>query len=130
MALIKCLWHNLQVMDVLGLLVTEADEGLLQPLSSRPLHHRISLYADDVVLFLHPRESDIQFVLNILKLFGEASGLNTFSLERARGMCIISLRRVGRRSIKDQYRETEKRPHYGGRKQRNKKTPMGYQELL
>jgi hypothetical protein len=46
MALIKCLWQNLQVMDVLGLLVTEADEGLLQPLSSRPLHHRISLYAD------------------------------------------------------------------------------------
>jgi hypothetical protein len=89
------------------------------------------LIADDVVLFLHPREIDIQFVLNFLKLFGEASGLNTFfSLGRARDMCIISLRRVGRRSIKDQYRETEKRPHYGGRKQRNKKTPMGYQELL
>jgi hypothetical protein len=64
------------VMDVLGGLVSKAEEkGLLQPLSSRSLHHRISLYADDVVLFLQPRKSDIQMVLNILHLFGEASGL-------------------------------------------------------
>jgi hypothetical protein len=41
------------VMDVLGFLVSKAeDEGLLQPLSPRPLPHRISLYADDVVMFL------------------------------------------------------------------------------
>jgi hypothetical protein len=65
------------VMDVLGFLVAKAEEGLLQPLSSRPLHHRISLYADDVVLFLQPKEFDIQIVMSILKLFGEASGLVT-----------------------------------------------------
>jgi hypothetical protein len=63
---------------VLGFLVAKAEEeGLLQPLSSRPLHHRISLYADDVVLFLQPKEFDIQIVMSILKLFGEASGLVT-----------------------------------------------------
>jgi hypothetical protein len=63
-------------MDVLGHLVSKVeDTRLLQPLTTRPLQHRLSLYADDVVMFLHPRESDIQVMLNILKLFGEASGL-------------------------------------------------------
>jgi len=41
------------VMDVLSLMVTKASrDGLLQPLSSRPIQHRISMYADDVALFL------------------------------------------------------------------------------
>jgi hypothetical protein len=40
------------VMDVLSLLVQRAsEEGLLQPLSARQLHHRISIYADDAVIF-------------------------------------------------------------------------------
>jgi hypothetical protein len=39
------------VMDVLNTMVQRAsDEGILQPLSSRFLHHRISLYADDAVV--------------------------------------------------------------------------------
>jgi hypothetical protein len=43
------------VMDVLNWLFTRASEaGLLQPLSTRPIQHRISLYADDVALFLRP----------------------------------------------------------------------------
>jgi hypothetical protein len=63
-------------MDILGDMVSKAEgEGLLQPLSTRSLPHRISLYADDVAIFLHPRESDIQMILSILHLFGEASGL-------------------------------------------------------
>jgi hypothetical protein len=37
----------------------------------------VSLYADDVIMFLHPKESDIQLVLKILEIFGEASGLKT-----------------------------------------------------
>jgi hypothetical protein len=66
------------VMDVLGWLISKAElENLLQPLSSRPLQHRVSLYADDVIMFLHPKESDIQIVLKILEIFGEASGLKT-----------------------------------------------------
>jgi hypothetical protein len=38
--------------------------------------HRISIYADDVVLFLHPIQSDISITLDILELFGDASGLH------------------------------------------------------
>jgi len=39
------------------------------------LQHRISLYADDVVIFLQPSANDIRLTLDILQLFGEASGL-------------------------------------------------------
>jgi hypothetical protein len=67
------------VMDMLNLLITKATEaGLFQPLSSRSIQHRISLYADDVVLFLRPAgANDIGLTLSILQLFGEASGLKT-----------------------------------------------------
>ncbi|KAL5652294.1 hypothetical protein ACJX0J_037752, partial [Zea mays] len=37
----------------------------------------VSLYVDDVIMFLHPKESDIQLVLKIIEIFGEASGLKT-----------------------------------------------------
>jgi hypothetical protein len=64
------------VMDVLGQLFSKADdEGLLQPLSSRQLQHRVSLYADDVVLFINLVAEDMIMVLDILHLLGEASGL-------------------------------------------------------
>ena len=66
------------VMDVLGHMVAKAAaDVLLQPLSSRALQHRISLYADDVVLFLRPEATDIAVIMNILQLFGDASGLKT-----------------------------------------------------
>ena len=66
------------VMDVLSHLITKAsDEQLLQPLARRALQHWISLYADDVVIFLRPSASDIEITLDILQLFGEASGLKT-----------------------------------------------------
>lgn len=66
------------VMDTLNLLISQATvDGLLQPLSSRSIQHRLSLYADDVVLFLRPAASDIDITTGILELFGEASGLCT-----------------------------------------------------
>lgn len=66
------------VMDVLCHLIKKAaEEHMLQPLARRALQHRISLYADDVVLFLRPLASDIEITLNILQLFGNASGLTT-----------------------------------------------------
>jgi hypothetical protein len=66
------------VMDVLNIMVQRASaEGVLQPLSSRFLHHRISLYADDVVVFLRSDVVDIEAFKGILHLFGEASGLKT-----------------------------------------------------
>jgi hypothetical protein len=66
------------VMDVLGHMISKAaDEGLLQPLSRWSLKHRVSMYADDVVLLVHPDTKDIEVTMNILNLFGEAMGLNT-----------------------------------------------------
>jgi hypothetical protein len=37
----------------------------------------VSLYADDVIMFLHPQESEIPIVLKILEILGEATGLKT-----------------------------------------------------
>jgi mannosylglycoprotein endo-beta-mannosidase len=66
------------VMDVLGHMISKAEaEGLLMSLSRRALQHRISIYADDVVLFLRPVAGDINLTMGILDLFGEATGLKT-----------------------------------------------------
>jgi hypothetical protein len=66
------------VMDILSLLVQRAsEEGHLQPLASRQLNHRISIYAGDTVIFMKPNPTDINLVLDILLLFGKASGLQT-----------------------------------------------------
>lgn len=37
----------------------------------------MSLYADDVVLFLRPSAADIDITLDMLELFGNASGIKT-----------------------------------------------------
>lgn len=64
------------VMDVLNSIFTKAEsEGLLLPLHSTG--QRLSLYADDVALFIRPEEADLQLTKNLLKIFGEASGLQT-----------------------------------------------------
>ena len=66
------------VMDILCALAKKAsDEELLQLLAYRALQQWISLYADDVVIFLHPAAEDIGITLDILHHFGEASGLQT-----------------------------------------------------
>jgi hypothetical protein len=66
------------VMDVLCYMVQRAaEENLLQPLARRALQHRISIYADDVVIFLKPSSGDIDITLGLLHLFGNASGLRT-----------------------------------------------------
>jgi hypothetical protein len=65
------------VMDVLGRMVTAAEEaGLLQSLATRSVHHRVYMYADDVVLFLRPAAENIATIVDILHLFGVASGLH------------------------------------------------------
>jgi hypothetical protein len=59
------------VMDVLGLLFSRAEHaGLLMDLSPRTHLHRVSMYADDVALFLHPSAADITITLDILHPFG------------------------------------------------------------
>ena len=42
------------------------EEEQLQPLASRALLQQISLYADDVVIFLHPAAADIGVTLDVL----------------------------------------------------------------
>ena len=70
------------VMDVLCHIINKVvKQNMLQPLARRALRHRISLYADDVVLFLRP-SADIEITLDILQLFGTASG-HTTNLQKA-----------------------------------------------
>ena len=66
-------------MDVLNNLLTAAESAsLLHPVGGpRGLLHRLSLYADDVAVFLTPVASDLHAIKQILQLFGEASGLQT-----------------------------------------------------
>jgi hypothetical protein len=76
-------------MDVLGhMIVKAAEEGLLQPLAGRALQHQISLYADDVVLFLRPEATEIGITMDILCLFGVGSGLKT-NLQKSSVLHII-----------------------------------------
>jgi len=64
------------IMDVLNSLFTKAgDFGLLQPPCRGNLGQRISLYADDVVLFIRPQEAKMYLIVSILDKFREASGL-------------------------------------------------------
>lgn len=51
------------------------EEDFLQPLAKRTLPHQISIYADDVVIFVRASAGDIDIILDILHLFGSASGL-------------------------------------------------------
>ena len=47
-----------------------ADEDLLKPLARRALQHRISLYADDVVIFLRPSATDMDITIDIYSFLG------------------------------------------------------------
>jgi hypothetical protein len=66
------------VMDTLDSLILKAQErGLLLHVLRHGNGQRISLYADDVVLFLQPSRREITLIKEILRIFGEASGLKT-----------------------------------------------------
>jgi hypothetical protein len=63
------------VMDVLGHMISKAEtEGLLMPLVRRALQHHISIYADDVVLFLRLEAGDISLTMGILNLLERQQG--------------------------------------------------------
>jgi hypothetical protein len=66
------------VMHVLNSLFIKAcEQGLLQPLLRRGGGQRISLYTDDVVLFLKPSLDELAVVKLLLHSFGVAPGLVT-----------------------------------------------------
>ena len=66
------------VMDVLSSLIQmAARSNLLQPLAGQQHWPQISLYADDVVIFLRPNHDDLCVVRDLLQCFGQVSGLKT-----------------------------------------------------
>ncbi|XP_035821764.1 uncharacterized protein [Zea mays] len=70
------------VMDVLSSLFRAAENrGLLQSLGGADVRSRVSIYADDVVLFIKPIEADLNCAKMILNCFGSASGLVTNMLK-------------------------------------------------
>jgi hypothetical protein len=64
-------------MEILTKVVTSAaQEGIFQNLASISPIQRVSVYADDAVLFFKPTSSELQAVKQLLHIFGEASGLH------------------------------------------------------
>ena len=64
------------VIDVLNSLICQATQlGFLQPLAMERGQHRISLYADDVIMFLWPNTNDHNLLKELLDIVGQVSGL-------------------------------------------------------
>lgn len=57
------------------LLQAAGNQGLLQPLPGREIKLRVSLYADDAVIFANPIKEEIETLMQIVHSFGEATGL-------------------------------------------------------
>lgn len=63
-------------MEPLNALLREADRlRIFDPLPGRAIKHRASLYADDLVILVAPKENDLNCLQQILLLFAGASGL-------------------------------------------------------
>lgn len=58
------------------LLAAATEQGVLAPLPGRGVSMRVSLYADDAVIFANPIKEEVETLLVILKQFGEATGLS------------------------------------------------------
>jgi hypothetical protein len=52
-----------------------ADHGFLSPLGNCTQVQRVSIFADDVVIFVKPTTQDLVTVRELLRVFGEVSGL-------------------------------------------------------
>lgn len=63
-------------MDVLNRIFDIAtEEGRQTPLRGRQAKMRLSLYADDAVIFTNPKREDISCIMEIMEAFGDATGL-------------------------------------------------------
>jgi hypothetical protein len=63
-------------MEVITILLSKAAElGILSPIGNCTAEQRVSIYADDVVIFVKPEVQDLVAVRELLALFGHASGL-------------------------------------------------------
>ena len=64
------------IIDVLNAAFQLAEEcGLFESLERVGIRHRLSLFADDVVLLIKPIPEEAEAALQLLRVFGEASGL-------------------------------------------------------
>jgi hypothetical protein len=62
-------------MDVLAAMFRAAERAnVLSDLGTAGLRHRVSLYADDVVVFARPAHDELRAVCGVLDCFGDASG--------------------------------------------------------
>lgn len=65
-------------MEALNALINLAEElNLFTPLGPKAIKKRASLYADDMVIFLHPTQQDLCLMRSILEVFAALSGLHT-----------------------------------------------------
>ena len=63
-------------MEVLTAVIKRAvKDELFQPVAGINALHHLSIYADDVVMFVKPAIGDLQAIQGILELFEEVSGL-------------------------------------------------------
>ncbi|WVZ65364.1 LOW QUALITY PROTEIN: hypothetical protein U9M48_014741 [Paspalum notatum var. saurae] len=51
------------------------EEGFLSPLRGRYAKLRLSLYADDAVIFINPLKQDVDMTIRLMQRFGDATGL-------------------------------------------------------
>jgi hypothetical protein len=66
------------VMEAFARLVdSTAESRLLRPTGAAPIRHHCSIYADDVILFMHLSAGEANAIKTILQIFGDASGLRT-----------------------------------------------------
>ena len=73
-----CFISIILCMDVLTAIFSKAeDAGIFQSLSRWGVRHRLSLYADDVAMFIRPTADELEAARQLLKCFGDASGLVT-----------------------------------------------------
>jgi hypothetical protein len=64
------------IMEVLNALIRHADDWtLLEGFKVRAIPYRTSLYADDLVLFVHPNAQELQLIRSIFNMFEGASDL-------------------------------------------------------
>jgi hypothetical protein len=64
-------------MKKLDLKKLAAERNFLHPVARRSVGIKASLYMDDAALFVHPCNEDLLSLKEILKDFGEATGLHT-----------------------------------------------------
>jgi uncharacterized protein YheU (UPF0270 family) len=77
-------------------LKSATDRGLLSPLRDRTAQIRLSLYADNAVVFINPIKQEVDLIIDIMRHFRDATVRNMiFGLENQsdprpdRGACLI-----------------------------------------